>query len=99
LLIIATERPAATFGGEELYPTPFAKAAAILESILKNLPFVDGNKRTGWLGCIIVLRLYNYRFTLTEEQAYNFVIKVVSTHTGFEDIVEYIECNTKRLIV
>lgn len=38
--------PSATFDGEDLYPAPFAKAAALMESIIKNHPFVDGNKRT-----------------------------------------------------
>jgi death-on-curing protein len=45
LLKSAVERPDATFDSESLYATFFAKAAAILESILKNHPFVDGNKK------------------------------------------------------
>lgn len=42
-------RPHATFGGIDLYDTPAKKAAAILESIVKNHPFIDGNKRTGYV--------------------------------------------------
>lgn len=38
-----------TFDGEELYPGPINKAAALIESILTNHPFVDGNKRTGYV--------------------------------------------------
>ena len=97
LLESALERPSATFGGEELYHTTFAKAAAILESILKNHPFVDGNKRTGWLVCIVVLRCHDYKFIFTQEEAYDFVIKVASTHTAFEEIVDYIEANVERI--
>ncbi len=97
LLKSAAERPYATFDGQELYTTPFAKAAAILESILKNHPFVDGNKRTGWLACIVILRLNNYTFTLTEEEAYQFVIKIASSNTEFENIVDYIQSNVKRI--
>jgi death-on-curing protein len=36
-----------TFGGEELYPTILEKAAALGFALIKNHPFVDGNKRTG----------------------------------------------------
>jgi prophage maintenance system killer protein len=38
-----------TFGGKELYPTIGEKAANLLYFILKNHPFVDGNKKIGAL--------------------------------------------------
>ncbi len=38
-----------TFGGEELYPSFEEKAANLLYLIIKNHPFVDGNKRIGAL--------------------------------------------------
>ncbi len=43
----AVARPFATFAGQDLYPDAASKAAALLESVVKNHPFVDGNKR--WL--------------------------------------------------
>jgi len=36
-----------TFGGKELYPTAEEKAAHLLYFMVKNHPFVDGNKRSG----------------------------------------------------
>src|SRR3990167_5499199 len=48
LLHSAVERPKATFGGNDLYATIFAKAAALLQSLCLNHPFTDGNKRTSW---------------------------------------------------
>jgi len=45
----ALNRPFATFDGADLYPTSIDKAAALLESIVCNHPFIDGNKRTGYL--------------------------------------------------
>ena len=44
LLESALHRPFATFENQELYPSPIDKAAAVLESILINHPFIDGNK-------------------------------------------------------
>ena len=42
----ALAQPLMTFGGEDLYPTLAEKAAAVAFSVVKNHPFLDGNKRT-----------------------------------------------------
>lgn len=49
-----------TFGGVELYPTIFEKAAALMYSLIKNHPFVDGNKRTAYLITNSFLRRNGY---------------------------------------
>ena len=43
----ALAQPRMTFGGKELYPTLEEKASALGFSLIKNHPFVDGNKRIG----------------------------------------------------
>ena len=43
----AIARPAMTFGGEDLYPEPADKAAALMHSLVMNHAFIDGNKRVG----------------------------------------------------
>ncbi|MDH5399924.1 MAG: Fic family protein, partial [Cyclobacteriaceae bacterium] len=48
MLESALSRPFQTFDGRELYPSIEEKAAAILESLLLNHPFIDGNKRIGY---------------------------------------------------
>ena len=48
LLDAAVARPRATAYGVDAYPDEFAKAAALLQSLARNLAFVDGNKRTAW---------------------------------------------------
>src|SRR5437868_9059005 len=50
----ALARPFQTFDGKELYPSVLEKAASLIESILNNHPFIDGNKRTGYT----LLRLF-----------------------------------------
>lgn len=45
-----------SFGGEELYPSIEEKAAHLLYFIIKNHPFVDGNKRSGAYAFIWFLR-------------------------------------------
>jgi len=48
LLHSAIERPKASFGRRELYPTLWLKATALIHSLIKNHPFDDGNKRTAY---------------------------------------------------
>ena len=47
LLESAVASPQQSFGGNDLYPTIFTKAAALTFHLVSNHPFVDGNKRTG----------------------------------------------------
>ena len=49
LLESAVHRPSASMFGQEAYTDLFEKAAALLQSLAINHPFVDGNKRTAWV--------------------------------------------------
>lgn len=60
LLHAAVARPFTTFAGQELYPTPFDKAAALLHSLMKSYPFVEGTKRTALAAALFVLQVYGY---------------------------------------
>ncbi len=97
MLSSAIERPHASYDGVDLYETSFEKAAAILESIIKNHPFVDGNKRTGFISCCALLLRDGFELIVTETEAYDFVIKVASSHLEFEEIVSFIKVNTKHI--
>ena len=55
MLHSAVARPFATFGGQELYPTDFEKAAALFHSLIKNHPFMDGTKRTAFAAALFFL--------------------------------------------
>lgn len=93
----ALERPFSTFGGEDLYTNAFQKAAAILESILKNHPFIDGNKRTGFFTCGSILMSYNWRIVTNNTEAYDFVVKVASTHMEFDEIVTWLQDHSESI--
>ena len=55
LLQSALARPMATFDENDLYPDIFSKAAALMHSIIKSHPFMDGNKRTAYSSCGVFL--------------------------------------------
>lgn len=86
----ALARPYGGFDGEEFYPSPEEKAAAILESILLNHPFVDGNKRTGYILARLVLNAYYLDMQVPKTARYDFVISVASGDLSFAEIVDWI---------
>ena len=92
----AIKRPFATFDGQELYPTPVAKAAAILESIVKNHPFLDGNKRTGYTLMRLLLLENGQDIEAPEDEKYEFIIRIATGALDFEEILQWIE---KKLIM
>lgn len=49
LLESAVLRPQQTVAGRDAYPDLHSKAAALMHSLIRNHPFVDGNKRTAVL--------------------------------------------------
>lgn len=57
----ALAQPQMTFEGQDLYPTLAEKAAAICFSIVRNHPFIDGNKRMGYAVIEIVLLMDGMR--------------------------------------
>ena len=56
-LASAVSQPATTFGGMDLYPELWEKAAALGFSLILNHAFVDGNKRVGHAAMVALLRL------------------------------------------
>ncbi len=88
----ALERPFSGFGETEFYPTVEEKAGAILESIVKNHPFTDGNKRTGYVLMRLVLMNFgkDIRAT-TQDEKFDFIISVASGQLQFEQIVAWIK--------
>jgi len=95
LLESALQRPNATFDQQELYPTPIDKAAAIIESIVKNHPFSDGNKRTGYILMRLILLKSNLDIKANEEEKYQFVISIAEGKSNFDEIKFWIESKTK----
>ncbi|AXI99827.1 death on curing protein [Cyclonatronum proteinivorum] len=87
----ALERPFSGFGGEEFYPTPEEKAAAVIESLLSNHPFLDGNKRTGYVLLRLILMSYGKDIQASQEEKYDFVISVASGNYAFKDVVKWIQ--------
>ena len=91
----AINRPFATFDKKYLYPTPADKAAAIIESIIINHPFIDGNKRTGYVLMRLILIRYGKDIKASQDDKYKFVIGISKGEIRLPQIKEWIK---QRLI-
>jgi len=93
LLESALAQPQATFGGQFLHPTISEQAAAYLYHIAMNHPFVDGNKRTAFAVTDTFLRLNGCALNLTDDRAYDLVMRVArGTMTKEEVSTEFESC-------
>src|SRR5882672_8708937 len=84
ILESAIGRPFQTFDGNDLYPNPVDKAAAIFESIISNHPFVDGNKRTGYVLMRLILKDNKLDINVGQDEKYEFVIKAAKGELTFD---------------
>ena len=60
LLESALETPFQSYGGEELYPSIWAKAARLCYGLVKNHALVHGNKRIGVHAMLVFLSVNGY---------------------------------------
>jgi len=87
----ALKRPYATFGKKELYFTPFETAAAIIESVIINHPFLDGNKRLGYVLMRLLLIDYQHDIIASNSEKYSFVLPISKGEMNFEGICTWIQ--------
>ena len=86
----ALARPFVTFDQSELYPNALDKAAAILESLLINHPFVDGNKRTAYVLTRLTLMEHGIDLLAAQDEKYAMVIAASKGEMRFNGIREWL---------
>ncbi|MBP6551577.1 MAG: type II toxin-antitoxin system death-on-curing family toxin [Flavobacterium sp.] len=96
LLESALARPFATFDDNDLYPNPTEKASAILESIVINHPFIDGNKRTAYTLMRLILLENGLDIFASQESKYDLVISASTGKFRFDEIKNWIQSNLKK---
>ncbi len=96
LLESALLRPYQSFDKKELYKSPIEKAAALIESIITNHPFIDGNKRFGYVAMRLLLLEYNMDIKASETDKYEFVIFIAKGKYKFKEICNWIEKNKRK---
>ena len=88
LLDSAAHRPTSVLFGAEAYPDLDTKAAVLLESIVRNHPLLDGNKRLGWVAVVVFYGLNDRELDAPEDPAYDLVISVAEGKASYQEIAE-----------
>ena len=95
-LLGCLERPKTVLGGQEMFPTLFLKAAALTETIARNHPFVDGNKRTAHLLGRELLVLNGYELEPQIEEIEKCMLWIVTQKPPLDEIAAWLERNSKK---
>lgn len=90
LLASASQRPTTSLYGEAAYPALADKAAVVLESIVRNHPLVDGNKRLGWLATVVFLGLNGVDLDVADDDAYDLVISVAEGRRSWQETAQWL---------
>jgi len=93
----ALERPATTLLGNDAYPTIDAKAAAQTESLARNHPFMDGNKRSAWIALNHFLRINGFLLFSTQDEAFEYIQNVATGRFSLDESAAWIESHRREI--
>ena len=77
-------------------PTLFELAAGYGFGLVKNHPFVDGNKRVGFIVAVVFLELNGYRFQATEAEAAVRTLALAAGEMSEADFAAWLKANSRR---
>lgn len=92
----ALAQPHMTFGGDDLYPTLVDKAAALGFSLIKNHPFLDGNKRIGHAAMETFLVLNGYEIEASMDEQEEVILRLAAGEIDRDGFLHWLSSRVKR---
>ena len=90
LLESALSAPFQTFEGQDLYPSVLEKAGRLGYGLIRNHPFLDGNKRIGVHVLLVCLALNGVRLSYDDEALIQTALGVASGSVAFEEFCRWL---------
>ena len=90
MLDSALNAPFQTFGGEDVYPSLQQKAARLGFSLVKNHPFVDGNKRIGAHAMLVFLALNGIDLQHSQTELSDVILQLAAGEIEATDLLHWI---------
>ncbi len=90
LLASALAAPQASFGGQLLNTSLAEMAASYLVGLVRNHPFIDGNKRTAYAVTATFLRLNGYRLGLSQNAKFELVLDIAEGRLSKAEVVRLV---------
>ena len=91
LLDSAINTPFQTYDSEELYPTLLDKASRFCFGLVKNHPFVDGNKRIGTHAMLVFLAINGVELEYSDTELINLILSVAAGTQSDSDILRWLQ--------
>jgi death-on-curing protein len=92
----AVARPWGSSLGQDHFPTPFDKAAALAESNIRRHPFVDGNKRTAMYAAAYLLETFGYELVAEQQDLEDFAVSIAVGGMDTTDIAHWFENHSRK---
>jgi death-on-curing protein len=96
LLKSAIGRPQATFDGRDLYADVWHKAASLMESLISNHPFIDGNKRTSIASASLFCRRNGFRLMCEQQEIETFALDMALKKISLGHAAAWLEQHAVR---
>lgn len=90
LLDSALNAPFQTFGGEDVYPSLLSKAARLCFGLVKNHPFIDGNKRIGAHAMLVFLALNGIELQYTQTELSDIILQLAASTIQPSDFLNWL---------
>ena len=93
----AWARPQQSYMGEDAYSDLFEKVATLMESLAKNHPFFDGNKRTALLAGILFLNINGWQLKVSNETAVEKVLQIATSQIKFKELANWLKEHSQKI--
>jgi death-on-curing protein len=90
LLNAALVRPKTTVFGEDAYPDFPIKVAALMHSVIKNHPLIDGNKRASWILMSVFMQLNGFQHNMDTDTGFDLTLGLATDKYTIEQAAEII---------
>lgn len=93
LLDSALAAPFQSFDNADAYPSLQQKAARLCFGLVKNHPFIDGNKRIGAHAMLVFLAVNGVELTYTQTQLSDIILQVAADEKNYPDLLDWLLCH------
>ena len=97
LLDSALANPLQTFAGLDLYPTCVDKAVQLCYGLIKNHPFLDGNKRIALHSMLILISINGLKIEIAHDELIDIIFKVADGSFNSSDLLQLLKEKIKEV--
>lgn len=91
LLDSALNTPFQSFGDTDLYPSLLEKAARLGYGLIKNHPFVDGNKRIGTHAMLVFLAINNAELSYSDDELISLILGIAAGEYDDKHLLNWLQ--------